>query len=406
MQQNPLIKCSNCLKSVDVEKCGGFQSSNPVFKYFQCNLCKKSTYTVKCVCKNVVTRQTPFYFGERISCHHCQRAFNIVPCPVCKQMNLWSGDYYMGAYINCFQCKSLTFQHLACPFCQEPNFWITNKALLSYYKCGLPVQCYVCQQKFQHLMCPHCNEAIYFKGSDYLQGIKQTCGKCNKAFQHVNCPGCGDPTYYKENEFLYGKNYKCNECKTNFCLSICDRCGGLNTLCNKITEVNASNFECGTCKNKYNLLCCPLCKGPNYPITEKGKCSNNLCLYCKNVFKVFDCHNCNHISCCSCGTVMNDISKHKCGYCKFEIDNKDNNNTKVKQQNKPNAMLTSSMKGATRIGEDDKDKFICKICYDKPVDTVFLNCGHVCACFSCASALKKKECPICRVEGDYKKCFF
>lgn len=384
------INCSHCFKQVDIEKSGGLIPYNTVFKSFLCNFCKKKTHVVKCVCKSFATKRDPFFFGEKMNCTDCKRDFNIVPCPVCKQMNLWNGDYYMGAYINCFQCKSLNFQHLACAFCHEPNFWVTNKSILSYYKCGLPVSCYICKKNFQHLMCPHCKDAIYFKESEYIQGIKQNCPNCKKSFQHVNCPGCGDPTFFKENEFLYGKNYKCGECKTNFCLSICDHCGVSNSIVNKIIEVNTSSFECSACKNKYKLVCCPSCKGPNYPITEKGKCCSTLCLYCKHLFKVLDCKNCNYISSCSCVKG----GKHKCGFCKKEIENKEQKN------------ILETATGNDKGEEVDKDKFICKICYDKAVDTIFLKCGHVCACFGCVSSLKKKECPMCRVESEFKKCFF
>ena len=36
----------------------------------------------------------------------------------------------------------------------------------------------------------------------------------------------------------------------------------------------------------------------------------------------------------------------------------------------------------------------CKICFDKDIDSVFVPCGHVLACFSCAISVKK--CPICK----------
>ena len=149
-----------------------------------------------------------------------------------------------------------------------------------------------------------------------------------------------------------------------------------------------------TCKNKYNILCCPYCKGPNYPITEKGKCSNNLCLYCNNVFKVNDCSTFNHISRCCCSPGV----KHKCGFCKTETannnvndKNKLNNNV-VNTKQMPN-LLSSSMKGSSlgSGGNEDKEKFICKVCFDKPINMIFINCGHVCVCFDCYSALKKKE---------------
>ena len=44
-----------------------------------------------------------------------------------------------------------------------------------------------------------------------------------------------------------------------------------------------------------------------------------------------------------------------------------------------------------------ENKITCKICISKQVSTVFLNCGHIVACFTCALKLKKKGiCPMCR----------
>lgn len=56
---------------------------------------------------------------------------------------------------------------------------------------------------------------------------------------------------------------------------------------------------------------------------------------------------------------------------------------------------------------DDADhvlarQYECKICFDQPIDTVFLPCGHAMACFSCASRLKRegeaRACPVCASE--------
>ncbi|CAG7830346.1 unnamed protein product, partial [Allacma fusca] len=42
----------------------------------------------------------------------------------------------------------------------------------------------------------------------------------------------------------------------------------------------------------------------------------------------------------------------------------------------------------------------CLACCERPVDSVFYSCGHMCMCFQCANAyLETKEkghCPICR----------
>ena len=43
-----------------------------------------------------------------------------------------------------------------------------------------------------------------------------------------------------------------------------------------------------------------------------------------------------------------------------------------------------------------KEQTLCKICLDKPVCIVFLPCGHLCTCDSCAPAMR--VCPICRTD--------
>lgn len=50
----------------------------------------------------------------------------------------------------------------------------------------------------------------------------------------------------------------------------------------------------------------------------------------------------------------------------------------------------------TLIEENDRlnEKFCCKICLDRPADTIILACGHMPACEICSYALVK--CPICR----------
>ncbi len=37
---------------------------------------------------------------------------------------------------------------------------------------------------------------------------------------------------------------------------------------------------------------------------------------------------------------------------------------------------------------------LCKICMDKPIECVLLECGHLATCLSCGKVLS--ECPICR----------
>lgn len=47
---------------------------------------------------------------------------------------------------------------------------------------------------------------------------------------------------------------------------------------------------------------------------------------------------------------------------------------------------------------DNTPKHMCTVCHDKPVQTVFLPCGHACACTHCARVINitKRRCPMCR----------
>jgi len=71
---------------------------------------------------------------------------------------------------------------------------------------------------------------------------------------------------------------------------------------------------------------------------------------------------------------------------------------------RPRAASTSSAEktGPDVSLEDAKYqvKLECKICFDSPVNTVFLPCGHACCCQDCSVRLKfatwDSKCPICR----------
>ena len=46
-------------------------------------------------------------------------------------------------------------------------------------------------------------------------------------------------------------------------------------------------------------------------------------------------------------------------------------------------------------GEDVPEREdICVVCMEKPYDSVFIKCGHMCTCLSCGERAKK--CPVCR----------
>jgi len=47
---------------------------------------------------------------------------------------------------------------------------------------------------------------------------------------------------------------------------------------------------------------------------------------------------------------------------------------------------------------------LCVVCLEKPYDTVFLRCGHLCCCSACVGRVKNK-CPICRTWSKTIKTF-
>ncbi|CAC5368151.1 BIRC2_3 [Mytilus coruscus] len=61
-----------------------------------------------------------------------------------------------------------------------------------------------------------------------------------------------------------------------------------------------------------------------------------------------------------------------------------------------------SVKSLEEENRNLKDQQTCKICLDEPVSIVFLPCGHMAACSTCAPALRR--CPICRafIKGTVK----
>ncbi|CAG2244800.1 BIRC7_8 [Mytilus edulis] len=65
-------------------------------------------------------------------------------------------------------------------------------------------------------------------------------------------------------------------------------------------------------------------------------------------------------------------------------------------------MTKMSVRSLEEENQNLKDQQTCKICLDEPIAIVFLPCGHLAACVTCAPALRR--CPICRtfIKGTVK----
>lgn len=59
-----------------------------------------------------------------------------------------------------------------------------------------------------------------------------------------------------------------------------------------------------------------------------------------------------------------------------------------------NIMLKENIKELTRQLETEEEKGICKICYERDIDTVLIDCAHRLTCLKCAQSLK--QCPVDR----------
>jgi len=68
--------------------------------------------------------------------------------------------------------------------------------------------------------------------------------------------------------------------------------------------------------------------------------------------------------------------------------------------------LSSTQKSSTSSSLSDKmtpppaktnsNKDLCKICFEAPVNTILLKCGHIAFCRECCTQLE--QCPICRTQ--------
>ena len=52
--------------------------------------------------------------------------------------------------------------------------------------------------------------------------------------------------------------------------------------------------------------------------------------------------------------------------------------------------------------DEEENENICKICFDKKINTVILPCAHVVVCLECSQGFTgtTNECPICRSQID------
>ena len=357
--------------------------SGTPFNYLDCLLCKKTIYQFKCSCGNDIFSLDPFFFGKKIFCKKCDKNLNIVPCPKCKQINMWNGNYSMGSSVTCLACKN-NFQHVACPFCSESNFWNVDYTKNYFYKPGVSVQCYKCLKSFQHITCPCCISPIYFKENNLWPGKAFPCEKCKTDLVHVRCRKCSFNEFFKrEDNFIFGKNYSCKNCKAFYTIFPCLTCKKASNILLSENQSNILKFSCSSkaCQEFYLYQCKRCSLFSDYRPNFSG-CTKEICKLCEKANPIYFCTKCKKENFCECS--INNDSKHGCSLCQIEVKN-----SKVFDS-------SSSVEG------------FCIFDLTRKIDTVFVPCGHACYCNICYRKLQaqgKDKCPYCNEKKECIKLF-
>lgn len=76
-------------------------------------------------------------------------------------------------------------------------------------------------------------------------------------------------------------------------------------------------------------------------------------------------------------------------------NNERNRDTNGRHPNAQNASVEPATVNSAEISAGARG--VCCVCYDRHSSTLFLPCGHVCACDFCASKLLHQRCPMCNL---------
>ena len=100
-----------------------------------------------------------------------------------------------------------------------------------------------------------------------------------------------------------------------------------------------------------------------------------------------------------------EVGKHKGQYFDEVLRNSPDYCDWVKSLTDPGEAFARFLEYLERNFEDDEPPAkktktdvsnVCKICCDKEIDTVFVPCGHIAACRTCALRFEGESCPICK----------
>jgi len=99
---------------------------------------------------------------------------------------------------------------------------------------------------------------------------------------------------------------------------------------------------------------------------------------------------CGHIiACVQCTLTLNQCPVANC-MRPFNVAMRVYVHSDEEQSDKDLNQLPSSL---SQCFDKPLDPMLCKVCYKEKIGAVFLICGHICACYTCATKMNK--CPVC-----------
>lgn len=201
----------------------------------------------------------------------------------------------------------------------------------------------------------------------------------------------------------------CIKCTNN--AEYCNMCINFDKLelracfnCNKraVFKCNCLQMFCVECKDNKKLLNydCSWCDCKHLTVKNSTECSGRNCInrICPK------CHMGMH-KCSSCSNNGNSLVLHSSNLSipteqviclrdnLIRIPIEEPEHKLVKKRETKNEVTPISQK-KEKIDEEEDN--MCKVCFEKELNSVVMDCGHVCMCFECASKPNMQKCPICR----------
>ena len=359
--------------------------------------CKYQCQIVNCVyCRriNYFDKNNFLFPGQAIKCHYsdCQKIFNQIVCPFCKEYNIFpNGDFFFGKKYQCMYKNCLRFfTYFICPQCK--NF------ILKKNDCeeGLNNKCEKCKTIYFNTGCPFCKRIILIKEKIIESGLLIQCPnmECQKIFSFFPCPNCKRSVISKNKHNVFGKCLKCSFCKCLFVPIKCKECNTKIILKDRDELDLEENIKCPKCNKNFfpnyendnpplkdNMILFPIIEGKGIKF-GKAKVDENYLLKSEYLIKNIKLYT---------PSVKGDKSINEGDL----NDNIDNNKTKVYYQN---PFLYDSF-----FNYNNKNIIsgFCMICHNLPIESVFVPCGHRCACYNCALTffISYKKCPKCNSDS-------